>query len=94
MKTMQKYKSIKHVRAERIDLMERPVCEDGDECPVTYLRLSNGTNVAVTSAWCVKHDVEVGGYYVIYENGYESFSPAGVFESCSTKIEEEDNESW
>ncbi len=27
---------------------------------------------------------EVGGYYVVYEDGYKSFSPAGAFESGYT----------
>lgn len=33
-----------------------------------------------------KHKPEVGGYYVVYEDGYESFSPAEAFESGYTKI--------
>ena len=27
-----------------------------------------------------KHKPEVGGYYVVYEDGYKSFSPAKAFE--------------
>jgi hypothetical protein len=27
-----------------------------------------------------KHKPEVGGYYVVYKEGYKSFSPAGAFE--------------
>ena len=29
---------------------------------------------------------EVGGYYVVYEDGYKSFSPAGAFESGYTPL--------
>lgn len=31
-----------------------------------------------------KHSPQVGGYYVIYEDGYKSFSPAAAFESGYT----------
>ena len=33
-----------------------------------------------------KHDPKVGGYYVVYEDGYKSFSPAKAFEEGYTKI--------
>lgn len=32
-----------------------------------------------------KHKPQEGGYYVVYEDGYASFSPAGVFEAGYTK---------
>lgn len=32
-----------------------------------------------------KHKPQVGGYYVLYEGGYKSWSPADVFESGYTK---------
>lgn len=31
--------------------------------------------------WVMKHEPQAGGYFVRYEDGYESFSPADVFES-------------
>jgi hypothetical protein len=33
-----------------------------------------------------KHLPEAGGYYVVYEDGYKSFSPAKAFEEGYTKI--------
>lgn len=33
-----------------------------------------------------KHKPEVGGYYVVYKDGYESFSPAAAFEDGYTRI--------
>ena len=35
-----------------------------------------------------RHALEVGGYYVVYEDGYRSFSPAKAFEAGYTLIEE------
>lgn len=43
-------------------------------------------SIAVTEEWCDKHKPEVGGYYVVYEDGYASYSPAGAFESGYTLI--------
>ncbi len=36
--------------------------------------------------WCMKHKPVDGGYYVVYEDGYKSFSPAEAFESGYTRI--------
>ena len=33
-----------------------------------------------------KHKPYVGGYYVVYADGYKSFSPADVFENGYTKL--------
>lgn len=33
-----------------------------------------------------KHKPYVGGYYVVYEGGYKSFSPADAFEDGYTRI--------
>ncbi len=35
-----------------------------------------------------KHKPKAGGYYVLYEDGYPSFSPPEAFESGYTLIEE------
>ena len=35
----------------------------------------------VSRQYAVKHDPRAGGYFVVYEDGYESWSPAGVFEA-------------
>jgi hypothetical protein len=35
-----------------------------------------------------KHKPKAGGYYIVYPDGYESFSPAEAFESGYTRIPE------
>jgi hypothetical protein len=35
-----------------------------------------------------KHNPQVGGYYVVYEDGYQSFSPAQPFEAGNTLVKE------
>lgn len=42
--------------------------------------------LVVGEAWVARHRPEAGGYYVVYEDGYASFSPAAAFESGYTLI--------
>ena len=39
----------------------------------------------VDADYMAKHKPQVGGYWVLYEGGYESFSPAQAFESGYTR---------
>ncbi len=41
----------------------------------------------VSAGYMHKHDPRVGGYYVRYDDGYESFSPAKAFEEGYTRVE-------
>lgn len=49
--------------------------EGGQFCPIP-----------VTEEWHAKHKPEAGGYYVVYDDGYKSYSPAKAFEEGYTKI--------
>lgn len=40
----------------------------------------------VDAAYLAKHKPTVGGYYVVYADGYKSFSPAKAFEDGYTRI--------
>jgi hypothetical protein len=40
----------------------------------------------VSAEYLSKHKPEVGGYYVLYRDGYKSFSPAKAFEEGYGKI--------
>ena len=42
--------------------------------------------VRLDHAFVHKHQPEVGGYYVVYEDGYKSFSPAKAFEDGYMRI--------
>jgi hypothetical protein len=39
----------------------------------------------VSKEWMDKHNPQVGGYYVVYKDGYKSFSPAKAFEEGYTR---------
>lgn len=40
----------------------------------------------VSADYMTKHNPHVGGYYVVYKDGYVSFSPADAFEGGYTRI--------
>jgi hypothetical protein len=40
----------------------------------------------VPPAYLDKHKPEAGGYYVVYDDGYKSFSPAKAFEDGYTRL--------
>lgn len=44
------------------------------------LHLRCGATVLVDATWLQRHNVKIGGYYVVYEDGYASFSPRDAFE--------------
>lgn len=37
-------------------------------------------------AWAFRHRPEIGGYFVRYDDGYESYSPAAAFEAGYTRF--------
>ena len=41
----------------------------------------------VSTLYIDKHNPHIGGYYVVYKDGYQSFSPADAFESGYTLID-------
>lgn len=43
--------------------------------------------VVVGEYWLDRHNPEVGGYFVMYDDGYSSYSPADAFEKGHTPLE-------
>ena len=42
----------------------------------------------VDHAYLLKHEPKPGGYYIVYEGGYKSYSPANAFERGYTRADE------
>jgi len=77
-----RWKCHKVVRAAKIMAIERPRREQ-----TAYgLVLDNGLIACVNQAWIDKHGPRAGGYYVLYEDQYQSYSPAGPFEAGYTRL--------
>lgn len=54
---------------------------DPDKRSNQILTLASDKKRVVTAEWFNKHNVHVGGYFIVYpDDGYESFCPADVFE--------------
>ena len=71
-----RWKCHKEVRAFKITGINIPPNQSG------YVKLSgDGLGVEVTAEYMKKHRPQVGGFYVLYNDGYHSFSPAAAFES-------------
>lgn len=68
---MQVYTCHKRVHASKITYIS-PTC--------IQLVLDDGSLVTVAEDFFAKHNPQVGGYLVIYADGYMSFSPAKAFE--------------
>jgi hypothetical protein len=87
---MPKYKSHKVVWALKIKSIAKELAEyreiDGS---ATITPEEEGYEpFKVSSEYMNKHQPEVSGYYVVYEDGYKSFSPADAFEKGNTLIKE------
>lgn len=86
---MNKYRCHKEVEAMKIEEIELHGPEDGERDHVLLGRENNVTvAVEVSTDYIARHSPEVGGYYVKYKDGYESFSPAAAFEGGYTEITE------
>lgn len=76
------YQCYKKVRALKIDIVSQNPDGTGYLVPI---ELGYAT-IKVTHAYFDKHNPVAGGYYVLYEDGYESYSPAKAFEEGYTRI--------
>jgi hypothetical protein len=88
---MPKYRSHKEVWALKIKgiVLDIDEAKKGDRETDGSAILSfeeDGYAVKVDNAYLRKHSPQIGGYYVKYEGGYESWSPADAFEGGYTLI--------
>lgn len=88
---MPRYRCHKEVHALKIAYVLNPDPVDMAGASLhPLLRFENDhyASMEVTPEWVAKHDPKAGGYFVAYEDGYTSFSPAEAFESGYTHIPE------
>ena len=79
---MQKYECHKTVEAMKIHKVD--TLADGS---VTLVAKDSGA-FNVTKEWFERHEPQIGGYLVRYQDGYTSYSPAQAFEDGYTLIKE------
>ena len=81
---MPKFQSIKQAWA--LQIKELIILPDGS---ANFLPKEDGYGqIALSKEYIAKHDPKVGGYYVAYEEGSISFSPAEAFEKGNALIQD------
>lgn len=79
-----RYRSHKEVWALKIAEVKRGQLADGS---AEIVPSDEGyQSFRVDRAYVLKHDPQPGGYYVLYGDGYRSFSPAEPFEAGYTLV--------
>lgn len=82
---MPKYRSHKIVHALKIK--EVTYVKDIDSGIAVIMPEDEGyASFQVDAEYTRKHKPKPGGYYVVYEDGYKSWSPAKAFEEGYTKV--------
>jgi hypothetical protein len=79
---MPKYQCHKEVWALKIIRID----EQADRSAILFPAEDGFVPFRVTPEYMMKHNPQPDGYYVVYEGGYKSFSPAEPFEDGYTKI--------
>ena len=91
---MPRYKCHKEVHALKIAILQAATGdhasgqnEETDGGFLMYAEQPGYAPIKLDANWVRKHEPEAGGYYVVYEDGYASFSPAKAFEAGYTLID-------
>lgn len=77
------YRCHKEVHAAKIDSVE---CGRSDRNGPGCTLVTSSGSIPVSETFMYKHNPEPGGYFVVYEDGYQSYSPAKAFEEGYTRI--------
>lgn len=85
---MPRYKCHKKVYALKIADVEDPTLpgNETDGSRIIHPVDARYASFRVDHEYVRKHKPQPGGYYVVYADGYKSFSPADAFESGYTLI--------
>lgn len=88
---MPKYRCIKDVWALKIksisfDEIEQKSISEEEEVATITPEEEGFAQFRISFGYCNKHNPQKGGYYVVYKDGYKSFSPAKAFEEGYVRI--------
>ena len=86
---MPRYRCHKEVWALKIKSVVRDGAGEARETDGTAIITPQDEGYApfkVDAAYVAKHNPQAGGYYVVYDDGYKSWSPAQAFEEGYTRI--------
>lgn len=87
---MPRYKCHKEVWALKIkDIQQAPANQEALHTAGDWVITPEDDGYApfpVGDDWYVKHNPRVGGYFVVYADGYKSYSPAKAFEEGYSRL--------
>ena len=85
---MPRYTCHKDVWALKIEAVIDPTERGNESDGSRILRFEEHTYapLSVRREYVQKHNPQPGGYYVVYKDGYQSFSPAQAFEEGYTRL--------
>lgn len=75
-----------HKEVEAFKILSITINEDGRGATLWGEETERAPATRVSLPYFTKHAPEVGGYYVRYDDGYESYSPAAAFEAGYTRL--------
>ena len=86
---MPRYKCHKEVWALKIFTITDPTVpgNESDGSRLLYFADAAYAPIRVEREYVRKHNPQAGGYYVVYKDGYRSFSPAEAFEEGYTRLQ-------
>lgn len=87
---MPRYKCHKEVHALKVLAVNEPEIAEQDERDGSKFIVPvepRFASIHVGHEFVRKHNPQAGGYYVVYEDGYTSFSPAKAFEDGYKRID-------
>ena len=86
---MPRYQSHKIVHALKVAEVRRRPRTDDEESDGAWMILPSEEGylpIIVSDEYMTKHNPQAGGYYVVYADGYKSWSPAEAFEEGYTRV--------
>jgi hypothetical protein len=86
MSPMPQYQCHKKVWALKIQSVRSGDVRNGDAKVHLHFEDKRYAPRPVSFEWAHKFDPQAGGYFVQYEDGYESYSPAKAFEEGYTRL--------
>lgn len=81
---MPRYQCHKKVWALKIAGISLPQNEAGD-AELAFAEQGYAP-MLMPRSWLDKHNPEVGGYYVVYDDGYKSYSPSKAFDEGYARV--------
>jgi len=87
LQNLPQYRSHKIIRAAKI----LEVQLHGDRSAELVLEGTALGSITVDAAYVDKHKPQAGGYFVLYDDGYQSWSPAKAFEEGYTRTDPDRN---